>query len=173
MIRRFFLCLSLMTLAAACTPVDREGIDLNSYETDATEALVREIIRTLPDPNPGVPKSYAIALGEIVPNRDYTAATVPFIERFKDLKLRIISASVLGTGGPENSIIDPEQRIAAYVIQIRLMRTTGVDSWEYETGWSYKKHFQRQKWKVNSVDGKYVVTAEGVTEGNWEVKPGA
>src|SRR5690606_20743893 len=119
--------------AAACGPVDREGIRLDSYESDATEALVREMIRTLPDPNPGVPKSYSISLGEIVPGRDYTPASVPFLRRFDDLKLRMISASVLTTSPMDNIIVDPEQNIAVYVIQIRLMTTTGPDSWEYET----------------------------------------
>ncbi|TDU71000.1 hypothetical protein EI77_02118 [Prosthecobacter fusiformis] len=167
MIRRLFTCLCLATLAA-CGPVDREGIRLDSYETDATEALVREIIRTLPDPNPGVPKSYSISLGEIVPNRDYTPATVPFLRRFDDLNLRMISASVLTTAQPDNLIVDPERGIAVYVIQIRLMKTTGPASWEYEAGWSYKKHFQRKTWEVIQEDEKYKVTDKGVRDGNWQ-----
>jgi len=167
MIRRLFTTLCLLTLTA-CGPVDREGVRLSSYETDATEALVREIIRTLPDTNPGVPKSYSIALGEIVSNRDYTPASVPFLERFDDLKLRLISASVLTTAEPDNAIVDPDQRIAVYVMQIRLMKATGPDAWEYEAGWSYKKLFQRKTWQVSRVDGKYVVTDKGVLDGNWQ-----
>lgn len=168
MIRRFFICLCLLTLAA-CGPVDREGVKLDNYETDATEALVREILRSLPDPNPGVPKSYSIALGEIVANRDYTPASVPFLKRFDDLKLRLISASVLATAEPDNVIVDPDQRIAAYVIQIRLMKTTGPATWEYEAGWSYKKLFQRKTWQVTTTpDGKSVVTDKGVLDGNWQ-----
>lgn len=162
------LALFCLALLAACGPVDREGARLDDYENDATEALVREIIRTLPDPNPGVPKSYSISLGEIVPNRDYTAASVPFMKRFDDLKLRIISASVLGTEGPENMIVDPDHRVAVYVIQIRLMRPIAADAWEYETGWSYKKTYQRQKWEVRAEGDNYKVTNKGVTEGNWE-----
>lgn len=167
MTRRFFTCLCLLTLTA-CGPVDREGTRLDSYESDETEALVREIIRTLPDPNPGVPKSYSISLGEIVPNRDYTPASVPFLQRFDDLKLRLISASVLSTAEPDNVIVDPELRIAVYVIQIRLRKATGPHSWEYETAWSYKKHYQRQNWEVTETDGKTVVTSKGVIEGNWK-----
>lgn len=162
------LALFCLSLLAACGPVDREGARLDDYENDATEALVREIIRTLPDTNPGVPKSYSISLGEIVPNRDYTAASVPFMKRFDDLKLRIISASVLGTEGPENMIVDPDHRVAVYVIQIRLMRPIAADAWEYETGWSYKKSYQRQKWEVRAEGDSYKVTNKGVTEGNWE-----
>ncbi len=159
------LCLSLL---CACTPVDREGARLSSYETDATEALVRQIIRTLPDPNPGVPKSYSIALGEIVPSRDYTPASVPFLKRFDDLKLRLISASVLTTTEPDNTIVDPDQRIAVYVIQVRFMKAAGADAWDYEAGWSYKKHFQRKKWQVARADGQLVVTDKGELDGNWK-----
>lgn len=165
--RRLFAFLCLVSLAA-CGPVDREGSRLDDYENDATEALVREVIRTLPDTNPGVPKSYSIALGEIVPNRDYTAASVPFMKRFDDLKLRIISASVLTTAPPDNAIVDPDQRIAVYVIQVRLMRPTSATTWEYEVGWSYKKLFQRKKWKVDLSGDKPVVTDLGVLEGNWK-----
>lgn len=167
MTRRLFASLCLLTLAA-CGPVDREGVKLDSYENDATEALVREMIRTLPDPNPGVPKSYSISLGEIVPNRDYTAASVPFLERFNDLKLRLISASVLATQEPDNIIVDPDHRVAVYLLQIRLMKTTGPDTWEYEAAWAYKKLFQRKSWQVTRKDGKYTVTDKGVVEGNWQ-----
>lgn len=167
MIRRLFACFCLFTLAA-CGPVDREGVRLDHYETESTEALVREIIRTLPDTNPGVPKSYSIALGEIVANRDYTPASVPFLKRFDDLKLRLISASVLTTAQPDNMIVDPDQRIAVYVIQVRLMKALAADTWEYEAGWSYKKDFQRKKWLVKQVDGKNVITDLGVLDGNWK-----
>ena len=169
MTRRLFVlaCLCLLSLTA-CGPVDREGLRLDSYETDATEALVREIIRTLPDPNPGVPKSYSISLGEIVPNRDYTPASVPFQRRFDDLTLRMISATVLTTSDLDNLIVDPELGIAVYVIQIRLMKTTSPTSWEYEAGWSYKKHFQRRTWEVSQEGEKYIVTDKGVLDGNWQ-----
>jgi hypothetical protein len=167
MTRRLFASLCLLTLTA-CGPVDREGLRLDGYETDATEALVREIIRTLPDLNPGVPKSYSISLGEIVPNRDFTPASVPFLRRFDDLKLRMISASVLTTSPLDNLIVDPEQGIAVFVIQIRLMKTTGPASWEYEAGWSYKKDFQRRTWEVVDEGGKYKVTDKGVLDGNWK-----
>lgn len=167
MTRRLFSCLCLLSLAA-CGPVDRDGTRLSRYETDATEALVREIIRTLPDPNPGVPKSYSIALGEIVPNRDYTPASVPFLKRFDDLNLRLISASVLTTQQPDNIIVDPDQRIAVYVIQIRLMKAASPDAWEYEAGWSYKKDFQRRNWTVSLTGGKYTVTDKGMLDGNWQ-----
>lgn len=170
MIRRTALLLCLAAAAlTGCKPVDQNGVRLVEYEIDATEALVREMIRTLPDPNPGVPKSYAITLGEIVFGRDFTPTSVEFIRRFDDLKLRIISASVLATIEPENTIADPEQRIAAYVLQIRVMKRLDAATWEYETAWSYKKFFQREKWRVTlEKTGTYKVEDLGVLEGNWQ-----
>lgn len=160
--------LSFLLVLISCGPVDRDGTHLSSYENDATEALVREMLRTLPDLNPGVPKSYSISLGEIVPKRDFTPASVPFFKRFDDTKLRIVSAAVLATTPPDNIIIDPELRVAAYVIQIRLMKRTSQDRWEYEAGWSYKKQFQRKKWTVSAMDSGYRVEPGEILDGNYE-----
>ncbi len=165
--RQAFLCL-ITTALTACGPVDRDGARLSHYESDATEALVREMIRTLPDPNPGVTKSYSIALGEIVGGRDFTAASVPFLKRFDDLKLRLISASVLTTTEPDNAIVDPDLRVAVYVLQVRAMKVVSPGVWEYEAGWSYKKQFQRKTWKVTQDGAAYRAEAGAVVDGNWK-----
>lgn len=165
---RLVLGFLIATIFTACDPVDRDGTSLDSYESPATEALVREIIRTLPDPNPGVIKSYSIALGEIVFGRDFTPASVPFMKRFDDLKLRMVSANVLTTTAPDNSIVDPDLRVAVYLIQIRSMKQISGDSWQYEAAWSYKKHFQRLTWKVIGNNGSHRVEAGAVIEGNWK-----
>jgi hypothetical protein len=158
--------LFVLALLSSCGPVDRDGSSLSDYESAGTEALVREIIRTLPDLNPGVQKSYSIALGEIVRGRDFTAASVPFLKRFDDLKLRIISASVLGTAPPDNTAIDPDFRVPVFVIQIRSMKQTAGNAWEYEAAWSYKKQFQRRQWKVISDNGNWKVEPDAVIEGS-------
>lgn len=162
---RFFCQLSILVLISACGPIDREGTSLSTYESDGTEALVREIIRTLPDLNPGVHKSYSVALGEIIRGRDFTPASVPFLKRFDDLKLRMISASVLATAPPDNTAIDPDFRVPTFVIQISLMKQTSGNTWDYEAAWSYKKQFQRRKWKVTSVNGSWNVEAGGLIQG--------
>ena len=167
MLRLLLLPVLLLALVA-CGPVDREGTRLDSYETDASEQLLRALLRDLPDPKPGVPKSYSIALGEIVPKRDFTPASVPFLRRFDDLKLRMISAAVLTTTPPDQTIIDPELRIAVYLLQIRLMRQTSPGVWEYEAGWSYKQHFQRRQWTVRETNGQFTVEAGKVLDGNWQ-----
>lgn len=166
MYRLLSLFLLSLTLAA-CGPVDREGHSLADYETAGTEALVREVIRTLPDPNPGVQKSYSITLGEIVRGRDFSPASVPFMQRFADTRLRIISPTVITTAPPEGTLIDPDLRVPIYLLQIRGMTQTSGSTWDYEVGWGYKKHFQRQKWKVTSDNGAWKVEPGAVIEGNW------
>jgi hypothetical protein len=169
--RHAYALLSALFLLASlpsCGPVDGVGVPLSSYENGATEALLREMLRTLPDPNPGVPKSHAIALGEIVRGRDFTPASVPFMKRLDDLKLRIISPTVLTTAPPENTAIDPDLRVPVYVIQVRSMRQVAGHLWEYEAAWSYKKHFQRRAWKVTSDNGTWKVEPGAVIEGNWQ-----
>jgi hypothetical protein len=168
MMKCFAWGLAAAWLLTSCGPVDREGVSLTTYETAATEALVREVIRTLPDVNPGVTKSYSIALGEIILGRDFTPASVPFIQRFADLKLRIVSASVLTVVQPDNMIVDPDSRVAAFVIQVRTMKQTKGNEWEYEIGWSYKKLFQRQTWTVTDNNGTYSILAGKVQDGNWQ-----
>jgi hypothetical protein len=167
MLKPLLLISALALMATSCSPVDRDGNALKEYETEGTEALVREIIRSLPDPNPGVQKSYSIALGEIVRGRDFTAASIPFLKRFDDLKLRIISASVLSTAPPDETAIDPDFRVPAFVIQIRTMKQTSGSTWEYEVAWSYKKHFQRRHWKVSSHNGAWKAEPGEIIEGNW------
>lgn len=162
------LALVVGMLLPSCGPVDREGMSLAGYESAPTEALVREILKTLPDLNPGVQKSHSIALGEIILGRDFTPASVPFMKRFDDLKLRIISPTVLATAPPDNVAIDPDYRVPVYVIQVRSMRQTAGDVWEYEAAWSYKKTFQRRTWKVTGANGVMKVEPGPVIDGNWQ-----
>lgn len=162
-------CLGCCVLSLiACGPVDRDGQVLEKYESAATEALVREIIRTAPDLNPGVAKSYSITLGEIVRGRDFTPASMPFLRRFDDLKVRMISATVLTTMPPSNDIVDPDLRVAMFLIQIRSMKQVAGDMWEYEAGWSYKNQFQRKAFKVIGNNGLYRVEQGSVVDGNFK-----
>jgi hypothetical protein len=165
---RLFSLGCCLLLLISCGPVDRDGQVLADYESAATEALVREMIRTAPELNSGVAKSYSITLGEIVRGRDYTPASMPFLKRFDDLKVRMISATVLTTMPPSNDIVDPDLRVAMFLIQIRAMKQTAGDVWEYEAGWSYKNQFQRLAWKVIGNNGQYRVERGAVVDGNFK-----
>jgi len=154
---------------AGCDSSDSSGMPLSMYEGEVGEAAVRHLIATVPDPSPGVPKSWSIVLGEIDRRGVFEAATVPFLERFQEGGRRVISATVLGKAEPDNMIIDPEWRVAVYMLQLRLMTQRSADIWDVESAWSYKKFFQRFMLEVSKdAEGKWSVTQTRVLEGNWE-----
>lgn len=149
------LCLGL----AACDSSDTAPLPLNLYECDAGEAAVRHLISKLPEINPGVAKSHAIVLGEI--NRDgMTPASDAFMARFADLKLHLINAINLQAIEPDHTIADPTTRLAAFVLQLRNLKSTSATTWESEVGWSYKKEFGRYKLQIEVKDGKASVVNE-------------
>lgn len=161
--------LLLLPLLTGCDSSDSEGMPLDRYENEVGEAVVRHLIATAPDPSPGVPKSWSIVLGDIGRNETYHAASVPFLERFQDGGRRVISASVLTQAEPDHMIIDPELRVAVYLLQIRLMRQRAADLWDVEAAWSYKKHFQRKQFEVSqAADGTCTVRETALLDGNWE-----
>jgi hypothetical protein len=70
-------------------------------------------------------------------------------------------------------IIDPELRVAVYVLQLKLMKQRAVDVWDVEAAWSYKKFFQRKTYEVSKGgDGKWVVKEGELVEGNWGKEAG-
>ena len=159
---RRLLLLSLCLGLAACDSSDTAPLPLNLYECDAGEAALRHLVTTLPDLNPGVPKSYSIVLGEI--NRDgMTPASDAFTKRFADLKLKFVDAQFLKDIEPDHTIADPDTRLAAFILQLRKLQPTSATTWDAEAGWSYKKEFARMKLRLEVKDGKArVLNAEKV-----------
>ncbi len=157
---RRLLLISLCFGLAACDTSDTAPLPLNLYECAAGEAALRHLITQLPDLNPGVAKSYSIVLGEI--NRDgMTPATDEFTARFADLKLKLVNAQDLKDVDPDHTIIDPDTRLAAFVLQLRQLQSTSATTWSAEVGWSYKKEVGRQKLRLEVKDGTArVVSAE-------------
>jgi hypothetical protein len=159
----------LMLGGVGCDSSDSKGMPLAMYENEIGEAAVRHLMATVPDPSPGVPKSWSVVLGEIGRNGVFEPASVPFLERFQEGGRRVISSSVLSHAEPDHTIIDPELRVAVYVLQLRLMSQRSATVWEVEVGWSYKKFFQRRLLEVSQgPDGKWMVKDGAVLDGNWE-----
>ena len=79
----------------------------------------------------------------------------------------IISARVLEVTEPNNMIIDPDLRVAVYVLQLRLMTQRGAQDWDVQAAWSYKDFFQRLDLEATQRDGRWVVTQKSVLDGNW------
>lgn len=168
---RRLLLLSLCLGLAACDSSDTAPLPLNLYESDAGEAALRHLITTLPDLNPGIPKSYSIVLGEI--NRDgMTPASDAFTSRFADLKLKFINAQNLKDIDPDHTIADSDTRLAAFVLQLRSLKPTSATTWDAEAGWSYKKEFARMKLHLEVKDGKTtVVNAEKLESSSAKTPP--
>ena len=155
------LCLGL----AACDSSDTAPLPLNLSECDAGEAAIRHLITTIPELNPGVPKSYSIVLGEI--NRDgMTPASDTFTKRFADLKLKFVNAQNLKDIEPDHTIAESDTRLAAFVLQLRKLQPTSAVTWDAEAGWSYKKEFARLKLRLELKDGKITVVKSEKTEGS-------
>ncbi|MDB6003686.1 MAG: hypothetical protein JWR15_673 [Prosthecobacter sp.] len=162
---RRFLLLSLSLGLAACDSSDTAPLPLNLYECDAGEAAIRHLITTLPELNPGVPKSYSIVLGEI--NRDgMTPASDTFAKRFADLKLKFVNAQNLKVIEPDHTIAESDTRLAAFVLQLRKLQPTSATTWDAEAGWSYKKEFARLKLRLEVKDGKTTVLKSEKVEGS-------
>lgn len=159
----------VMLGGVGCDSSDSKGMPLAMYEGEVGEAVVRHLMATVPDPSPGVPKSWSIVLGEIGRNGVFEPASVAFLERFQEGGRRVISGSVLSHAEPDHTIIDPELRVAVYVLQLRLISQRAVDVWDVEVGWSYKKFFQRRMLEVTQgADGKWLVKDGEVLDGNRE-----
>lgn len=158
---------SILTLTG-CDSSEPGYLPTAQLEGDLGAAIMRHLIAHLPDPSPGVPKAYAMVNGEIS-RGGHDAMSVDFIKRFADLKLRIISADVLTVMDPDHSVVDPETRLAPYVLQLRKVRQRSATTWEAEVGWSYKKLYERRRCGVSlKPDGSYEVSDEGLIEGNLE-----
>lgn len=151
---------------AGCDSSDGGGkLPVSLYENDTGEAALRHLISKLPELNPGIAKSYSIVLGEI--NRDgMTPASDAFTARLADLKLKFVNALNLKDVPPDHTIVDPDTRLAVFVLQLRSMQQTSATTWEVETGWSYKKDFQRLKLRLEKKDGKMAVVQEEKLEGS-------
>lgn len=164
----FLCCLALFLTLPACDsggPGDEYAAD---FEGDLAEAVIRHLIRRLPDPAPGVPKLYCIVKG---PALDPTQ--ISFAGRFDDLKLRFVSGSALMVTEPDNAIVDSESRLSPYVLQIRSIKPAGPNRFEAEVGWSYKKLYEKERCQVEFKDGNYAVIEGSRIGGNYERPTGS
>jgi hypothetical protein len=157
------LIISLFLILTGCDSGAPGEVSLGDYESDLGEAVVRQLIKTLPDPAPSIPKSYCVVKG-----KDLENTRTEFVERLSDLKLRFISANVLLVTDPDNAVVDPETRLAPIFLQIAHIKSTGADSWTIDVGWSYKKIFEKHRWDVKLNGGNYQFGESKRIEGNYD-----
>ncbi len=158
--------IALILIVTGCDSGAPGEISLREYESDLGEAVVRQLIKTLPDPAPSIPKSYCVVKGKELEN-----TRTEFVKRMDDLKLRFISANVLLVTDPDHAVVDPETRLSPIFLQIADIRSTGADSWMVDVGWSYKKIFEKHRWEVKLNGNSYQFGESKRTEGNYEAAP--
>lgn len=160
---RLLFLLPLILCLGACDSGQPGSVPQAEYEGDLGEAIVRHLIKNLPDPAPSVPKSYCLVTGGSI-----EPMSQDFIKRLADLKLRFLSRDVLRITEPDNAAVDPETGLAPYFVQIAVIKPTGPASWMADVGWSYKKTFEKQRCEIAKKEGKYEVTRSTRLEGNWQ-----
>lgn len=156
-------CLLMLLILPACDSGGPGGGGVDDYESDLGEAVIRHLIKSLPDPAPGVPKVYCVVKGPSL-----EAVKTDFARRFVDLKLRFVSGNVLMVTEPDNAVVDPDTRLSPFVLQIRAIKPEGSDRFEVEVGWSYKKLYEKERYRVQLKDGAYTVTNSTRIAGNYE-----
>lgn len=162
MFRRYFIVLAAVSLAA-CESREFNQLSLKDYEGPEGEAVVRHLLKTLPDVAPGVPKVYTVVKGPHL-----SSTKMNFVGRMADLKLNFVSGEVLTMmNDPDRSTVDPRSGLAPVTIQLADMRINGSASWEIQAGWAYKKVYERRKLILVKTETGYEVTKDERVEGNY------
>jgi len=164
MFRRYFILIAVCALAA-CENREPNQLPLKDYEGPEGETAIRHLLKTLPDPAPGVPKVYTVVKGAHL-----LSTKTAFVDRFKDLKLTFISGEVLTMmNDPDRSIIDPRSGLSPITLQLADIRRANGGRIEVQCGWAYKKIYERRKLTLHRNEGSatYEVIKDERVEGNY------
>ena len=151
--RRPWIFVTLALLLTACGASDPSFVRLGDYENDAGAAVVRQLIQSLPELAPGVPKEYCV-----VKALDLRATDMEFIQQFADLKLPFVSRDVLGEQEDTHFPINPKTGLTPIMLQIARMKKLGDNVYEVEGAWAYKREFERKRFKTELANGQWLVT---------------
>jgi hypothetical protein len=151
--RRLWTILTLTSLLAGCGASDPSFVRLGDYENDAGAAVVRQLIQTLPELAPGVPKEYCI-----VKALDLRATDMEFTHQFQDLKLLFVSRDVLGEQEDTHFPMNPKSGLSPIMLQIGRMKKLSAEAYEVEAAWAYKREFERKRFQTELVGGQWKVT---------------
>ena len=108
---RVLFLLPLILLLSQCGAGDPSFVRLGDYECDAGEAVIRHLIKSIPDPAPGLPKEYTI-----VKALDLRATDLDFQRRFTDLGLTFVSAEVLSEQEETHYPINPKSGMSPIML---------------------------------------------------------
>ncbi|MDB6136991.1 MAG: hypothetical protein JWO94_63 [Verrucomicrobiaceae bacterium] len=159
---RIVLPLLVLFVLAACGSGDPGFVRLGDYESDAGEAMVRHLIKILPELAPGVPKEYCV-----VAAKDMRSTSMDFVERMKDLKLSFVSADSMDTHRETALPVNPKNGLSPVIIQLAHMHKPDADTWDIEAGWAYKRLFERHNFRLKRTGKEWAVEDKGRVDGNY------
>ncbi len=149
---RPLLSLMLLLLVPGCGGSDPSFVRLGDYENDAGEAVVRHVIKNMPEVGKGVPKEYCI-----VKALDLRSTELDFPKRFKDMNVVFVSADVLTEQEDTHFPLNPKSGLTPVMVQLRHMKKLGNDHFEIEAAWAWKKSFERKSYDAIKEAGSWKV----------------
>jgi hypothetical protein len=159
--RRSFPWIFLLLILTACDSGEPGRLSVGDFENDEGEAVVRHLIAHMPVLEPDVPKEYCVVKGPRL-----MAASLPFMRRMNDLKLKFVSGEVLTVTEPNKSIVDPGSGLSPIQLQLLEMRHAG-NGMEVVAGWAYKKTWERRRYRVTREGEGWKVEDLARIEGNY------
>lgn len=158
-----FCYLFTAILLVGCDSSEPNVLSLKEMEGVEGEMVIRQLIPQVPAIDPEVPKVYTPVKGE-----QLSSMTMDFIRRLSDLKLTFVSGEVLTMRDPDKSIVDPRSGLAPIVLQVLSIKKSGDNAWDVIAAWSYKKTFERSKYRLTKTEDRYDLKWVERIEGNFE-----
>jgi hypothetical protein len=158
--RRTMLLLLSLNLAA-CGLGDPSFVRIGDYECDASEAILRQVLPTIPHVDPKVPQEFALMTA-----LDLRPASMDFVRRFADTKLAFVSGEVLRDEPDLHFPINPRSGMSPFIVQVAVLRHPTPDQWEAEIGWSYKKTYQKSLYTATKTATGWTVVLVKKLDGN-------
>ncbi len=158
---RSVLHLLALFLLAACGSGDPGFVRLGDYEGPAGEAMVRHLIKNLPELAPGVPKEYCV-----VEAKDMRSTSMEFVARMQDLKLSFVSADAMDTHRETALPVNPKNGLSPVILQLAHMHKADATTWDVEAGWAYKRIFERRNYRLKQNGKDWAVEDLGKVDGN-------
>lgn len=159
-LRAVTLLAAILFSLTGCDSGEPGKLTAREMEGPEGEAIVRHLIKTVPDLEPGVPREYCVISGR-------ASTSMKFVERMSDLKLHFVSGDVLTVRDPDKTIVDPSTNLSPVTLQIGEIRRTGADSCEAVAGWALKKTFERSKLTLKRNGEHWEVSGSERIEGNY------
>lgn len=160
---RVILFSVLVLFAAGCGKSDPGFVRLGDYESDASEAVVRHLVQTLPDITKGVPKEFSV-----VKALDLRSTDIDFMRRFGDTKFAFISRDVLSEQPETHYPINPKSGLSPILLHLRHVKKLSDQAYEIEAGWAYKRTFEMKRFHVQQSGATWKVEEQARLDGNYE-----